>query len=185
MFNPGMYGEMFTLLPIYAAAVLLGLVSGVVSIHVFTTRAGQLTLRVLMGIVALASLVFCLIAAKPEFWEFTASFWVMGAVVMAAVDLSVACFLAPWRATRRISEWSLRRRIGWPTLGLAGAITGILTVLKLRFDIPLRIEALPSFAAGLVVAILVLAILDVAAHLAVIRWSRWRRTRAAESYSGT
>jgi hypothetical protein len=184
MFAPGMYGEMFTLLPIYAAAVLHGLISGVVSVRLFTTRPVQLSLRVLLGIVALASLLFCLIAAKPEFWEATASFWAMAAVLMAGVDLAAACLLKPWRATRRVSEWSLRRRIAWLTLGLAVAIAGTLTVLKLRFDIPLRIKALPSFAMGLVVAILALTILDVAAHLAVIRWSRWRRTRAAEPASG-
>jgi hypothetical protein len=181
---PNAYGELFTLLPIYAAAVLLGLVSGIVAVQLFATGAGRLSLRSLMGAVALAALVSCLVAAEPEFWEATASFWAMAAGVMAVVDLSVVCLIDPWRATRRFSKWSVRSRIAWPTLGIAGAVIVVLAVLKLRFDIPLRTEAIPSFALGLVVTVLVLAVFDVAAHLAVIRWSHWRRIRAAGPYSG-
>ncbi len=181
---PGMYGEMFTLLPIYAAAVLLGLVSGIVAVQLFATGAGRLSLRTLMGIVALAALVSCVVAAKPEFWEATASFWAMAAVVMAVVDLSVVCLIDPWLATRRFSKWSVRSRIVWPTLGIAGSIAGVLAVLKLCFDTPLNTEYLPSFAAELVVTILILALLDLAAHLALIRWSRWRRIRASGHQAG-
>jgi hypothetical protein len=172
---PNAYGELFTLLPIYAASVLLGLVSGIVASQLFANGAGRLSLRALMGIVALAALISCLVAAKPEFWEATTSFWAMAAVVMAVVDLSVVCLIDPWQETRRFSKWSVRSRIAWPALGISGAVAGVLVVLMSRFDTPLRTEALPSFALGLVVIVLVLAVLDVAAHLAVLRWSRWRR----------
>jgi hypothetical protein len=179
MLNPGMYGEMFALLPIYAAAVLLGLVSGIVAVQLFVAGAGRVSLRTLMGIVALAALVSCLVAAKPEFWAATASFWAMAAVVMAFVELSVVRLIDPWRATQLFSNWSVRRRIAWPMIGMIGSIAGALAVLKLCFDIPLNTEYIPSFAAKLVVTILILALLDLAAHLAVLRWSRWRRIRAA------
>jgi hypothetical protein len=186
MFNPGMYGEMFTLLPIYAAALLLGLISGAVAVYFFTSEMGRFSIRALMGIVVLASLVFCLVAAEPEFWEATASFWAMAAMVMAAVDLFVVSLVDPWRKTRRFPQGSVRRRVAWSTLGTAGAVAGVLAVLKLRFDIPLRTEALPSFVTGLVVAVLVLTGFDLAAHLAVIHWSRCRRiSRTAGHCSGT
>ena len=177
--NPGMYGEMFTVVPIYAAAVLLGLVSGVVAVQLFVAGAGRLSLRSLMGIVALAAFFSCLVAAKPDVWAATASFWAMAAVVMAFVELSVVRFIDPWRATQLFSNWSVRRRIAWPMIGMIGSIAGVLAVLKVCFDIPLNTEYVPSFAAKLAVAILILALLDFAVHLAVIRWSRWRRIRAA------
>jgi hypothetical protein len=184
MVNPGMYGEMFTVLPIYAAAALLGLVSGVVAVQLFAAGAGRLSLRSLMGIVAVAALGSCLVAADPEVWAATASFWAMAAVVMGFVDLSVVCLIDPWRATQLFSNRSVRSRVAWPTLGIAGSIAGVLAVLKLCFDIPLNTEYLPSFAAELVVIVLILALLDLAAHFAAIRWSRWRRIRASGHEAG-
>jgi hypothetical protein len=184
MVNPGMYGEMFTVLPIYAAAALLGLVSGVIAVQLFAVGAGRLLLRSLMGIVALAALLSCLVAAEPDVWAATTSFWAMATAVMAIVELSVVSLVDPWRATQRFSSRSVRGRIAWPMIGIAGAIAGVLAVLKLCFDIPLNTEYLPSFAAELVVTILILALLDLAAHLAVIRWSRWRRIRASGRQAG-
>jgi hypothetical protein len=184
MVNPGMYGEMFTVLPIYAAAALLGLVSGVIAVQLFAVGAGRLLLRSLMGIVALAALLSCLVAAEPDVWAATTSFWAMATAVMAIVELSVVSLVDPWRATQRFSSRSVRGRIAWPMIGIARAIAGVLAVLKLCFDIPLNTEYLPSFAAELVVTILILALLDLAAHLAVIRWSRWRRIRASGHQAG-
>jgi hypothetical protein len=184
MVYPGMYGEMFTRLPIYAAAALLGLVSGVVAVQLFAAGAGRLSLRSLMGIVALAALVSCLVAAKPEVWAATTSFWAMAAVVMGFVELSVVRLIDPWRATQLFSNRFVRSRIAWPMIGIVGSIAVVVAVLKLCFDTPLNSEYLPSFAAELVVIVLILALLDLAAHLAVIRWSRWRRIRASGHQAG-
>jgi uncharacterized membrane protein YeaQ/YmgE (transglycosylase-associated protein family) len=174
---PNVYGEMFELLPIYAAAVLLGLVSGVVAVHLLTTRKGQLSLRAIMGIVVLTALVSSLIAAKPEFWQATAAFWAMAAAIMGVVDLAVVGLVDPWRATRRFSERSGRRLLAWTPPGIVGAIAGTLAALKVSFDVPLHTEDLPSFAAYLVGAVLALAVVDLAARLAAIRWSRRRSGR--------
>lgn len=175
MLNPGMYGDAFMLLPIYAAAVLLGVVSGIVAIHVFTNAEGRLTVRSLLGIVALAAVVCCLVAARADFWHVTASFWAMAAVVMAFVDLLVVRLIDPWRATQRFSRWPVRRRVAWPIVGIAGSIAGVMAVLKLCFDIPDQIESLLSVAAELVVATVTLATLDLAGHLALVRWHRMRK----------
>ncbi len=176
---PNAYGEMFILLPIYAAAVLLGLISGVVAVHVFITTTGRLSLRALMGIIVLAAFVSGLVAAKPAFWWATMSFWGMATVVMAAIDFSVIYLLDPCRATRRFSKQPVHRKIAWSALGIAVVISGVLAILKLCFDIPLRTAALPSFAAWLVVAVLILAGFDAASHLVVIRWKRYHPTGRA------
>lgn len=173
---PGAYGEMFSLLPIYAAAVLLGLVSGVVAVHVFITATGRLSLRALMGIIVLAAFVSGLVAAKREFWWVTVSFWGMATVVMAAIDFSVNDLLDPCRETRRFSRQPAHRKIARSTLGIAAVISGVLAILKLCFDVPLNAAALPSFAAWLVVAVLILAGFDAAVHFAMIRWERYHPT---------
>src|SRR3954469_15192089 len=106
-------GGMFELLPIYAAAILLGLISGIVAVHLLTTGTGQLSLRALLGIVALAAMLSCLVAVKPAFWVATVEVWVLATVVMAVSDLSVSCTVEPWRVNRRFSARSLRRlRLG-------------------------------------------------------------------------
>src|SRR4051812_28840192 len=84
-------GEMFEVLPIYAAALLLGLISGIVAVHLLTTGTGQLSLRGLLGAVALAALLAGLVAAKPASWMATVEFWALAAVVMAVFDLAVSC----------------------------------------------------------------------------------------------
>lgn len=170
-------GGMFELLPIYAAAILLGLISGIVAVDLLTTGTGQLSLRALLGSVALAALLSCLVAAKPAFWMPTVEFWALATVVMAVFDLSVSCAVDPWRVNRRFSQRSLRRlRVALPP-AILGAVAGALAVLKLRFDLPLNPRLLPSFAAYLFASLLGLAALDLAVRFAVIRLGRWRRTR--------
>jgi hypothetical protein len=173
-------GEMFELLPIYAAALLLGLVSGIVAVHLLTTGTGQLSLRCLLGTVALAALLAGLVAAKPAFWMATVEFWVLAAVVMAVFDLAVSCSVEPWRLNRRFSERSVRRlRLGLPP-AILGAVSGALVVLKLQFDLPLNAVLLSSFAAYVIVAFLGLAALDLTIRVAVIGLGR-RRMRVVRS----
>jgi hypothetical protein len=169
-------GEMFELLPIYAAAVFLGLVSGVTAVHVVTARRSQRSLRTLMGIVALAAFLAGLVAAKPSFWVPTVELWGLATGVMAVVDLSASCLVEPWREARRFSDRSHRLRIGLPA-GIVGALAGVLAVLKLQFDIPLNTNRLPSFAAGLAVTLVGLAALDLAARLTAmgLRRRKWMR----------
>jgi len=170
-------GEMFEVLPIYAAALLLGLISGIVAVHLLTTGTGQFSLRALLGIIALAAMLSCLVAAKPAFWMATLEVWVLATVVMAVFDLSVSCTVEPWRMNRRFSDRTLRHlRLGLPP-AILGVVSGALAYLKLRFDLPLNSELLPSFAAFVVVALLGLAAIDLAVRFAVIGLGRRRRMR--------
>ena len=89
--------EIFEELPIYAAALLLGLVSGVLAVRLLTAGLGRLWLWVLIGGATLAALLTSLIAAKPEDWTATTEFWALAAAGMATVDLAVICLLDPWR----------------------------------------------------------------------------------------
>jgi hypothetical protein len=131
------------------------------------------------GIVVLAALLSCLIAAKPASWRAIVEFWVLAAVVMAVIDLSGSFLVEPWRTTARFSERSLRRMRSWLAPGFLGVVAGTLAVLKLRFDIPLNTRLLPTFSAGLAIALLALAALDLAVRFAVIGLGcRWRMRHA-------
>src|SRR5688500_5340626 len=93
---------MFELRPIDAAASPLGLASGVVAVPRRATGAGRLSLRSLMGIVALAAINSCLIAAKPAAWEATARPWSMTAPVMPAIDPIVVCLVVTSASDRTV-----------------------------------------------------------------------------------
>jgi hypothetical protein len=164
------FGEMFELLPIYAAAILLGLVSGIVAVHLLTIGKGQFSLRGLLATVALAALLAGLVAAKPASGAATVEFWCLAAAVMAVLDLSVSCLVDPWRAKPRFSNRAFRRlRVGLLP-AILGTLIAALTVLKWRFDLPLNAELLPWFATEVVVGFSGLAALDLAIRVAVMAW---------------
>jgi hypothetical protein len=171
------FGEMFELLPIYAAAILLGLVSGIVAVHLLTTGKGQISLRGLLATVALAALLAGLVAAKPAFGTATVEVWCQAAAVMAVLDLSASCLVEPWRVEPRFSDRAVRRL----RVGLLPAILGTVTVLKWRFDLPLNAELLSWLADEVVVGFSGLAALDLAIRVAVIGLGRRRAIVAATS----
>jgi hypothetical protein len=163
------FGEMFELLPIYAAATLLGLISGVLAVHLLTTGAGRFSLRVLMGGVVWAAILSCLLAAKPAYWSSTAIFWALAFCGTAILDLAVVCLLDPWGTPRRFSRRSVRR-IG---ASLVLATAALLAAVRMRFDFgPAEKRPLTLLAVGMAIVVPA-ATLDVATRL-VIRWIRRR-----------
>jgi hypothetical protein len=168
----GAIGEMPELLPIYAAAIVLGLVSGFVFVNVTISTGGRFSLRVVMGIVAMAAILCLLLAAKPAYWTVTVGFWALAAAVMTVIDLAITCMTDPWLNSPRLSKQS----VVWIVACLPFASIGIPAAILVSLDLgPIARKPL-KLLAGVIAASVPVALIDIAARITAIGWTRWRRT---------
>jgi hypothetical protein len=171
---PGVNSEMFEVLPIFAAALLLGLLSGVVAVCLLTAGPTVPSRRAVIGGAVLAALLFSLIAAKPGSWLVTVGFWALAAGGMAAVDLAVLCLLVSWRVSPRPADRCVRRLAAWLPFWLPAAAATLLLVIRVFLVLgPTTMSSL-TLAIIVIVIIVPLAFLDLTARLVAIWWDRRR-----------
>lgn len=76
----------------------------------------------MLRIVAMASILCLLLAAKPEYWTVTVGFWALAAAVMIVIDVAIMCMSDPWLNSPRLS----RQPVAWIVACLPFASIGIL-----------------------------------------------------------
>ena len=65
------------------ATILLGLLSGIVAVHLFVIRRGRFSLRALAGVVLIAALESAVIVQNPLAWSVLLMLWALMAGSMA------------------------------------------------------------------------------------------------------
>jgi hypothetical protein len=177
----GAIGEMPEVLPIYAAAIVLGLIYGFIFVNIVIINGCRFSLRVIMVVVALASILGLLLAAKPKYWTVTVGFWALAAAVMTVIDLAIICMIDPWLNSPRLSKQS----VAWIVACLPFASIGILTAILVSLDLGPNARKPLKLLAGVIVVSAPVALIDIAGRITAIGWTRWRRTgRHSSTRSG-
>ncbi len=168
------FGEMFEVLAILEFSLLLGFFSGLAILQVLRVGGGRLSLRALMGLIVIAAMVCCLVAAKPRIWVVTLGSWILASTAMALADLIASHLAERFRATPLFPEHSRNRMRMWFIPGLVVVVLSSLAFIHGQFVV---VPADLLLLAGVLTAtIFVLIFIDFIVRLSAITMGRWRRT---------
>jgi hypothetical protein len=91
---------------------------------------------------------------------------------MTVIDLAISCMTDPWLNSPRLSKQS----VVWIVACLPFASIGIPAAILVSLDLgPIARKPL-KLLAGVIAASVPVALIDIAARITAIGWTRWRRT---------
>ena len=155
------------------ATILLGLLLGVVAVHVLVVRRGRMSLRAMVGVVLIAALESAVIVQNSLAWTDLLMLLGLMAATMALVDLAVLLGLDQFRPEPRFSPRMRRRGLIMIPPGLIAL--SFLVAGYFKHFIAINPDAVSWLgpAAGFLCLLLVPALVDLLVRV-IVAWVRRR-----------